>query len=89
METTIFSDKSEFISIYLTDKGKVAFYINSSDQRDFTEDIQSIVADSTKTVTKNDVIEELDIAVLVSKQETIKGLKHALSLIEGWSKNGK
>lgn len=78
----------EFLSIYNSSDENIAIYISSSDRRDYTEDMQVLIQNNKNSgLTIDKIIESLDVAVLIEKNEAIEQLKKLASQIEGWKKD--
>ena len=83
---TIEGKLTEFLSIY-NNNGNVVIYISSSDVRDYTDDVQTLLeAHHGQNLTLDDILEGLDIAVVIEKDEAIESLKNLTKEIEGWRK---
>ena len=80
--------KYEFLSIYNSSDENIAIYISSSDRRDYTEDMQVLIQNNKHSgLTIDKILEGLDVAVLINKDEAIKQLNELISQIEGWKTN--
>lgn len=78
----------EFLSIYNSSDGNIAIYISSNDRRDYTSDMQALIDQNSEDgLTVDKIIEGLDIAVLISKDEAIKQLHGLITQIERWKKD--
>lgn len=78
----------EFLSIYNSSDENIAIYISSNDRRDYTEDMQVLIQDNKHSgLTVDKILEGLDVAVLISKDEAIKQLNGLISQIERWKKD--
>lgn len=79
----------EFLSIYNSSDDNIAIYISSDDRLDYTEDMKTLIGNSKDcALTVSSIIEEIDIAVLINKDEAIKQLNSLIDQIERWKKNG-
>ncbi|MDT2640423.1 hypothetical protein P7D31_09875 [Enterococcus dongliensis] len=80
--------QTEYLSIYNSSGQNVVVYISSNDQRDYTEDVEDILNQKQgETVTLSDILEGLDIAVLINKDEAAKEFQVLIEQIERWKIN--
>lgn len=81
-------EQSEFLSIYNGNGENIVIYISSSDRRDYTEDVESILKDKQgQTLTLSDILEGLDIAVVLEKDNAINEFLYLSNQIERWKRN--
>ena len=80
--------QTEFLSIYNSSDENIAIYISSNDRRDYSEEMQILIqANKHGGLTIDKVLEGLDVAVLIRKDDAIKKLKLLINQIEGWKKD--
>lgn len=80
--------ETEYLSVYNSSDQNIVIYISSSDRRDYTEDMQVIMDEKSRTgLALPDVLEGLDVAVLIGKDEAISQLKALIDQIERWKTN--
>lgn len=81
-------EQTEYLSIYNSSDKNIVIYISSNDRRDYTQDMQDLIqANKHSGLTIDKILEGLDVAVLINKDQAIHGLNGLISQIEGWRTN--
>lgn len=80
--------QNEYLSIYNSSDRNIVIYISSNDRRDYTQDMQDLIqANKHSGLTIDKILEGLDVAVLIEKDESIEQFRTLINQIEGWKKN--
>lgn len=80
--------QTEYLSIYNSSDQNIVIYISSNDRRDYTQDMQDLIqANKHSGLTIDKILEGLDVAVLIEKDESIEQFRRLINQIEGWKKN--
>ncbi|MGM0300621.1 hypothetical protein IGI66_000200 [Enterococcus sp. AZ048] len=80
--------QTEYLSIYNSSDQNIVIYISSNDRRDYTQDMQDLIqANKHSGLTIDKILEGLDVAVLIEKDESIEQFRMLINQIEGWKTN--
>lgn len=80
--------QNEYLSIYNSSDRNIVIYISSNDRRDYTQDMQDLIqANKHSGLTIDKILEGLDVAVLIEKDESIEQFRMLINQIEGWKTN--
>ena len=80
--------QTEYLSIYNSSDQNIVIYISSNDRRDYTQDMQDLIqANKHSGLTIDKILEGLDVAVLIEKDESIEQFRMLINQIEVWKTN--
>lgn len=80
--------QTEYLSIYNSSDQNIVIYISSNDRRDYTQDMQDLIqANKHSGLTIDKILEGLDVAVLIEKDESIEQFRTLINKIERWKTN--
>ncbi|MGK0605450.1 hypothetical protein [Enterococcus gilvus] len=80
--------QNEYLSIYNSSDKNIVIYISSNDRRDYTQDMQDLIqANKHSGLTIDKILEGLDVAVLIEKDESIEQFCMLINQIERWKTN--